>query len=282
MGNIDGKIQHIDLDVVKHIRQAVEDEEELYPVGNKRFPFGLIRAMDQSTPVVHSDKFHKVKWRYGIELEIDFYHQYVNGEEWTDFADHMAKLANAYLGCSTKPYEAGIVRDGTVDNGWEIVLAAMSIQKVLAVIGPIINDHGIASHIYPGGKAALHVTVDPFDTPKEQRAFHDFWDHEDLFKRFISIIGRDETAYCERRGGRVIKNPRTFMKPDTLRTHYNRCNVRNNGAMEVRVFKASYDIDTIHRQLKMVDAVNKAVRSGVYDYDGIRDFIKRGTYDKSN
>lgn len=255
----------------------------LHNKATTRFPFGLAGPMWYHTPVVTPDGFHNVKWRYGVELEFEFFELVrptLNYSPWFDFKTLSAELANHLLTLTTKEYEAGITEDSSLVSGWELVLGAASIKTIMKRLAPILTDRDLKPYFNPCDGAALHVTVDRFDSVEAEYAFHDFWDNDNTFKLFADIIQREPNGYCKRRARKSRKFVKYRMKPDG-RNHYWRCSVRGNGALEVRVFKADYTVRGVYRQLQMVHAVNMAVRRGVYDYDELckiaRTRIKRLT-----
>lgn len=248
-----------------------------------RFPFGLVGPMWYHTPVVIPDKFHNVKWRYGVELEFEFFdlvRPTLNYAPWFDFRTLSAELANHLLTLTTKEYEAGITSDSSLVNGWELVLGAASIKTIMKWLTPILTDRHLRPFFRPCDGAALHVTVDRFEEVEAEYAFHDFWDNDNTTNLFSDVIQREPNGYCKRRGIKTRKFVKYRMKPDG-HNHYWRCSVRSSGALEVRVFKADYTVNGVYRQLQMVHAVNMAVRRGVYDYDKLcniaRERIKRLT-----
>ncbi|MDO4698474.1 MAG: hypothetical protein Q4A60_07365 [Pasteurellaceae bacterium] len=259
----------------ERLEQRIKQLEEKWN-GNKRFPCGICGAMWYGTPVVGDNSHSRIKWRYGVEFEVEFHRVTTDGEtEYDDFYRNMAIIANDYLGSVTKWGHGGITEDHSLDRGFEIILPAMSITKSTNIIQSILLDYHIRKYLRHSGNASMHVTVDPFDTIKQQKAFHNFWDHPDFYDDFKGITCRDENGYCRRRKARRNwRGADGFMKPDTLQTHYHRCNVRKNGAMEVRVFQAVYDVDQITKQLMLVDQVNKLVRKGVKDYEEIKNIVQ--------
>lgn len=267
---------------VKRFTRRLRKAREQHQTPTTRFPFGLIGPLWYHTPVARPDKFHDVKWRYGVELELEFYElvQPFTSYKWFISSELLAELANHLLTLTTKDGEAGITEDSSLVNGWEVVLAASSIKTVMKRLTPILTDKDIKPFISPNTTAALHVTVDRFDTIEEERAFHDFWDNDKTFDLFSDIIQRKPNGYCKQRNKKPRKYVRQRMRPDG-RNHYWRCSVRSNGALEVRVFKADYKVEGLYRQLQMVHAVNMAVRRGVHDYDELckvtRNKIKRLT-----
>lgn len=259
------------LDEHQGIEQRVAEIEEYWRT-KKRFPFGICGAMWYGTPVTRDEAHHKIKWRYGVELEFEFYRLSTDGTtEYGDYPRLAAIIANHHLGLATRWGHGGITEDHSLDRGFEVILPAMSTTKVLEMLTPIFEDRHIKPYLRQGFNAAMHVTVDPFETKEQQVAFHDFWDHPKFFTHFMSVTGRDEVPYCRRRK-RKSWGEDGFMKPDTLERHYHRCNVRHNGAMEVRVFAAQYD-GGMPSQLRLVDMVNRQVRRGIYDYETIRKYV---------
>lgn len=266
------------IDDLAGIRQRVAEIEEFWE-GDKRFPFGICGAMWYGTPVVSDVAHHRIKWRYGVEFEFEFHRVSEDGKtEVEDYPRLAAIIANDYIGRVTKWCRGGITEDHSLDRGWEVILPAMSIAKASNIIQLIVLDQHIRPYLRHGGNAAMHVTVDPFDTVEQQKAFHDFWDHPDFFDDFYGFTGRRETSYTRRRKWlKGWKGQDGFMKPDTLKRHYHRCNVRRNGAMEVRVFQVFYDdyVGVMVAQLTFVDQVNKLIRKGIYDYDEIKKQVKK-------
>lgn len=233
------------------------------------------------TPVTYRSPSSRATWKYGIELEIEFVRVTRDGgvSEWEDFPDRAAKIAKITLVDKLKHFAAGgggITLDDSLDRGWELVLPPLSRQRAVLYTFYVYHHIYLYPYLRRDGNAALHVTVDPFDTWEEQHAFHDFWNDAQLFEDFGRIIGRDENGYIRRRNRKKLLQNK-FMKADKLRNHYHRCNTRNNGAMEVRVFKAIYDIHKMQTQLDMVHLVNKAVRMGVHSYEELKNYLqKRG------
>lgn len=241
----------------------------------------LTGAQWYHTPVTYRGSPSKATWKYGIELEIDFVRVTRNGGvcEWEDFPDRTAKIAKITLVGRLKHFASGgggITLDDSLDRGWELVLPPLSRVKASSLAQYVYKHSFIYPYINHDSKAALHITVDPFDTWLEQHAFHDFWNDGRLFDDFIGVIGREETGYIrQRKRKKTMRNK--FMKADDLKDHYNRCNVRGNGAMEVRVFKAVYNKEVIDNQLEMVHCVNVAVRRGLHTYEELKNYLqKRG------
>lgn len=267
--NPDENLHQIDPQHATELTDHVERIREYWRT-KKRFPFGICGPMWYGTPVVKDEAHHKIKRRYGVEMEIEFHRVTLDGEtEYLPYYEQAAIVANNHLGLATKWGHGGITEDHSLDRGFEIILPAMSIRRIKRVLEPVLTD----KHLYPffrhGGNAAMHVTVDPFATPKQQKAFHDFWDHKDFFKYFILITDRDESSYCrQRKWAKEWRGSDGFMKADTLKSHYHRCNVRANGAMEVRVFQAQYSLDFLS-QLSLVDDVVKLIEKGVYAFDDL-------------
>lgn len=234
---------------------------------------GLTNVMSYHTPIAWVEKGDKAKWRYGVEYEIELHRlEDVNtGGEWVLGQELLGIVARAYCDVHFRKYAGGVTRDQSLDRGFELVLPPLTIPKIIEACMGLVNDPYIRAAIKEESNAGLHVTVDPFETATQQRVFHDFWNHDNLLHDFSLIIRRKEGAFCTQR--KVFAKKRGgWMKPDTRKTHYNRCNVRENGAMEVRVFAAVYDEDLLRDQLLLVDAVNRAVKNGLYDYDEIKQY----------
>lgn len=265
------------------IVKFVEDNTEYYE--NTVTPLlgsiALTGAQWYHTPVTYRGSPSKATWKYGIELEIDFERVTRNEgiSEWTEFADYTAKIAKITLVGKLKHFAAGgggITLDDSLENGWELVLPPLSRVKASSLAQYVYKHPFLYSYIRHDSKAALHVTVDPFDTWQEEHAFHDFWNDGRLFDDFVGVIGREETGYIRQRKRKKTMRNR-FMKADDLKNHYHRCNVRSNGAMEVRVFKAIYNKEVIDAQLEMVHCVNVAVRRGLHTYEELKNYLqKRG------
>lgn len=232
---------------------------------------GLSGAMSYHTPIAWLSKGSKAKWRYGVEYEIEL-HRLENehtGEEWEQGAYLLGVVARAYCDVHFRKYAGGVTRDQSLDRGFELVLPPLTIPKVVEACMGLVDDPYIRAALKEENEAGFHVTVDPFDTPEQQRAFHDFWNNDNLYYDFSYTIRRGERKYCKQRT-KVSRTRGGWMKPDTRNTHYNRCNVRENGAMEVRVFQAVYEETLLFRQLVLVDAVNRAVRRGMTEYEDIK------------
>lgn len=234
---------------------------------------GLSRVMAYHTPIAWVEKGSRIKWRYGVEYEIALHRleDGDTGEEWELGQELLGKVARAYCDTHFRRYAGGVTRDQSLDRGFELVLPPLSIPSIIHACMGLVNDPYIKAALNEFDTAGLHVTVDPFSTFEQQQAFHDFWNDDQLYEDFLDIIGRDEQKYCMKR----TKPPRIIagmFEPDTLRTHHNRCNVRNGGAMEVRVFRAIYNEDALRKQLVFVDLVNKAVRRGMTSYTEIGAF----------
>lgn len=273
------------------IIHRVEELEEIYSY----FKIGIYSnlgmgrlegASTHLTPLIYTN-IKNMEW-YGIELYIEFHRvAEMADREWDSYSEYVAKIANSILdrGCFT-PYFAeeniekssggGIREDRFLDRGWEIALPSLPIDKICEYIQAVISDRHISPYLRHNGNASMHVTVEPFDTPEQQIAFHDFWNNYSLFPDFYEVIRRLSSApdTKQRRAYKFRKDG--FMKADVEWEHIHRCSVRKNGAMEIRVFQAVYDIEVVRNQLLMVDIVNKAVRDGEIDYDA----IKRRVYEQ--
>ncbi|OOH90929.1 hypothetical protein BMT54_03785 [Pasteurellaceae bacterium 15-036681] len=268
---------------LREIRYRVNELSEMYEFYKlDHFGIGLTGALWYHTPVAQENTFQNTKWRYGVEFEVEFQRvkEQENQEE-QDLANYLAKIATSILDRRLETFQGGITKDDSLDRGWEIVLAAMSRNRIIKHIESVITDHHIQPYLRHNGNAALHITVDPFETPKQQRAFHDFWNAPTLFEDFPSLILRGENLYNKARTY-IRKREGGFMKNDTLRSHYHRCNVRDNGSMEVRVFQAIYDLDILKQQLYMVHIVNFLVRKGITSYIEISYYINKKIITKKN
>lgn len=234
--------------------------------------YELTGIMPYHTPIAWVDRGVRAKWRYGVEYEIQL-HRLEDPHtctEWEMGQELLGIIARAYCDVHFRKYAGGVTRDQSLDRGFELVLPPLTIPKVIESCMGLVNDPYIRAALdEKAAMAGLHVTVDPFDTPQRQRAFHDFWDHANLLFDFGYIIKRWDRKHSKPREN-VALTRTGWMKPDTRKTHYNRCNVRENGAMEVRVFQAVYEEHLLHRQLVLVDAVNRAVRRGMTEYDDIK------------
>lgn len=233
--------------------------------------YDLTEIMPYHTPIAWVEKGSRAKWRYGVEYEIELnrLEDPHTGTEWEWGHVLLGCVARAYCDVHFRKYAGGVTRDRSLDRGFELVLPPLTIPKVVESCMGLVNDPYIRAAIKEENEAGFHVTVDPFETAKQQRAFHDFWNNDNLYYDFTSTIRRGERKYCKQRTT-VSRTRGGWMKPDTRKTHYNRCNVRENGAMEVRVFQAVYEEHLLHRQLVLVDAVNRAVRRGMTEYDDIK------------
>lgn len=236
---------------------------------------GLSQVMSYHTPIAWVERGSRNKWRYGVEYEISLHRleDEDTGIEWEVGQFLLGKIARAYCDTHFRKYAGGVTRDQSLDRGFELVLPPLSITKIIEACMGLVNDPYIHVALKESETAGVHVTVDPFDTIEQQQAFHDFWNDDRLYDDFLDVIGRAEQKYCKKR----IKLSRTrsgWLKPDTRKTHHNRCNVRENGAMEVRVFRAIYNRVALRRQLALVDLVNKAVRRGMTSYTTIGAFAR--------
>lgn len=238
---------------------------------------GLTNVFSYHTPVVWIENGSKGKWRYGIEYEIELKRilDPDTGSEWENGQIFLGCIAKAYCDLHFKKYAGGVTADASLDRGFEFILPPMSIHKIVEHCMGIVGDPYIKAALHDEPRnAGTHITVDPFDTSEQQRAFHDFWNNDNLYVDFGDTIRRWERKYCKKRIT-ISRKRDGWMKPDTRKTHYNRCNVRDNGAMEVRVFQAVYEEHLLYRQLILVDAVNRAVRRGITTYDDIKKYANK-------
>ena len=155
----------------RKIAKFVEDNTEYYE--NTVTPLlgstALTGAQWYHTPVTYRGSPSKATWKYGIELEIDFERVTRNEglSEWTEFADYTAKIAKITLVGKLKHFAAGgggITLDDSLENGWELVLPPLSRVKASSLARYVYTHPFLYSYIRHDSKAALHVTVDPFDT----------------------------------------------------------------------------------------------------------------------
>lgn len=263
---------------LKALDKFIQDNTEYYentvtPVLGWR---KLCGAMLYGVDAVYKKTHSPVKWRYGIELEFEFHRCYADKEqgELENLQIKLAKVVNILLVDKLKHFSAGgggVVEDHSLDRGWEVILPAMSPAKIVETMSPVMSNEFIKPYLRHGGNAALHVTVDPFDTPEQQRAFHNFWNDTEFYDDFFNVTHRWGNGYTKRR---VVSHRGKALPADTRKTHYNRCNVRKNGAMEVRVFQAVYEDAVLYRQIMLVHWVNKAVRKGELSYGRIKKFLK--------
>lgn len=233
--------------------------------------YGLVGAMAYHTPVAWVEKGRKTKWRYGVEFEIDLSEIVLDVDHslWVGGLEYVRRIISHVLHLRLDDHEGGVTRDNSIPAGAEIVLVPMTRKEIISHLGAVMNDRHVRPFLKDSDNAALHVTVDPFDTIEQQRAFHRFWNDDSFFRDFASVTGRQENGYVKRRE-RARYKPDGWMRQDTVNDHYYRCCVRHNGAMEVRVFKAVYDERKIKEQLDLVHKVNKLVRDGVGGYENIK------------
>lgn len=240
---------------------------------HRAFPFGLVGSLMYHTPVVDIMKSPTTPMRYGIEFEVEF-HRLSNdndGDEWKSYQLYAGKIANYFLADEVYNRTGGVTSDMSLDRGWEIVLGPRSIESAILTINKVINHEFIKPYLRHGGNAALHVTVDPFDNAIDARVFHNIWSNDEFCKHHEATISRRPNKYCKHRLVDVIDKP---MRADTLSKRDNACNVRNNGAMEVRVFQAVYDVECLYNQLKLVQRVDRAVRKGLHTVTDIINFTR--------
>lgn len=257
-------------DCVGALGKYVATLQELHQNNRKWFYNGICGALWYHTPVVWANHIDtRTKWRYGIELEVELHRFGENGEEFDHIPNFTAMVAWDVLTKQVKPHQGGVTLDESLDRGWEAVIAPFSPQRAANIAAAIYNHPFIRPFLRHFGNAALHVTVDPFETWEDQRAFHDFWNDPRFFDDFLCVTHRFGNSYCRPRQVTTVG----FMKPDQLTHHYNRCNVRENGAMEVRVFQAVYMYEVTLQQIRLVDIVNRAVRRGVRRYEDLRKLV---------
>lgn len=259
----DERLLKIERPLYNQLREFVGELRVKHADNRPWFNFGLCGPLLYHTPVALPESFAKNKWRLGVELEVEFHRVRVDDDELMPYYHHAANIAWDVITTHVNPHQGGITYDQSLDRGWEIVLGAMSKRKILSLLSGVINNKYIRPFIRHGGNAAMHVTVDPFLTHEEQRAFHDFWNDDRVTIDFFTVVQRESNRYCKKR----LKPITTGPKRDVVSERYHRCNIRSNGAMEVRVFQAVYKIDVIKQQLDMVDVVNRCVRSGGRTYE---------------
>lgn len=233
--------------------------------------YGLVGAMPYHTPVAWIEHGRKTKWRYGVEFEINLA-EIVLGETqslWANGLEYVCRVISHILYLRLADYEGGITKDNSIPNGVEVVLVPMTRKEIIAHLEAVMNDRHIRPFLMEEENAALHVTVDPFETIEQQRAFYRFWNDDRFFHDFAGIVGREENGYIKQRK-KPHYNKEGWMKADTIDDHYYRCCIRENGAMEVRVFKAFYDKKKIKAQLDLVHQVNQLVRNAVSGYSTIK------------
>lgn len=153
-----------------------------------------------------------------------------------------------------------IEEDGTVPDGFEIVLGPRRLEEVLYALRKIGDDKVFRAFIdHNADNVGVHITVDKFPHQWQTTMFIDVWNHLWMYTRFGKIIGRKPNQYC-----RLMEKQRDgTYKPD----EYGVVNIRENGCLEVRAFRNSGLPNTPLVQLQLVHHIDKWIRNGGNDID---------------
>lgn len=153
-----------------------------------------------------------------------------------------------------------IEEDGTVPDGFEIVLGPRRLEEVLFALRTIGDDKVFREFIdYNADNVGVHITVDKFPHQWQTTMFIDVWNHLWMYTRFGKIIGRKPNQYCRL----MERQSDGTYKPD----EYGVVNIRENGCLEVRAFRNSGLPNTPMVQLQLVHHIDKWIRNGGNDID---------------
>lgn len=144
-----------------------------------------------------------------------------------------------------------IQRDATVKHGFEMVFAPANISLLVKTFHKVLKNTGLETFICTNNQTGLHITVDPIKDEKRALQFYRVFNDSAVLRKLTNFIGREPNAYCELRKVKTwdeaVRQPR-----------YSAVNVRDNGAMEVRLFRFTGDATITDYQLSLVESIYKA------------------------
>lgn len=196
------------------------------------------------TMEIHRDKHSKAIYRYGVEVEMEFDPQYN--------LHHIALIVRNTMRCLYKDNAYSVQEDSSLKHGFEVVTAPMTYQTLLNM--GLIFDDDIVECLSYEDTAGLHITVDPFDDLERERLFFNFFNSPAVAMEFEPLIGRKPNWYCKFRQLTGDLNP--------IKDHNYAVHMRENRAMEVRLFAAPTKFHEFQRRLHFVHYVNMQIRKG--------------------
>lgn len=221
-----------------------------------------IGTLSYHTREIHHTTHSRAKYRYGVEIEMDF--KFFSDAALQTTAIVVRNLLRTSLG--EKAYS--VQRDESLACGFEVVTAPLSL-KSLKKLQVIFNDEDVMTCLHTQTlTSGLHITVDPFQTREQERRFFDYFNNPRHIGELEQVIGRLPNKYCQfrdlRSGMRAINN------------HNFVVHIRSNRALEVRVFKSPASWEQLWQRLELTHKVNKLVRETNLSAGDIHKKIMRG------
>lgn len=160
-----------------------------------------------------------------------------------------------------------IEEDGTVPDGFEIVLGPHNINEVLYALRGIGADKLFNKFIdLDATNVGVHITVDKFAHQWQKNLFIDVWHEPWIHTLYSRIIGREPNQFCQ------LMNKRTngTYEPND----YGIVSERENGSLEVRAFRNTGRIGHTGAQLQMVVHIDNWIRRGGNNLDKLYEDMK--------
>lgn len=195
---------------------------------------------------------------YGVELEYSLRPaDYLTRDELKKCLSAGIRKSLIDLGWGTN---FSIEEDGTVPDGFEIVLGPRRLEEVLFALRAIGDDRVFREFIdYNADNVGVHITVDKFVHKWQTTMFIDVWNHPWTHTWFGRLIGRKPNQYCHL----MERQSDGTYKPD----EYGVVNIRENGCLEVRAFRNCLLPNATMAQLQLVHHIDKWIRNGGNDID---------------
>lgn len=195
---------------------------------------------------------------YGVELEYSLRPaDYLTRDELKKCLSAGIRKSLIDLGWGTN---FSIEEDGTVPDGFEIVLGPRRLEEVLFALRTIGDDKIFREFIdHNADNVGVHITVDKFPHQWQTTMFIDVWNHPWTHTWFGRLIGRKPNQYCRL----MERQSDGTYKPD----EYGVVNIRENGCLEVRAFRNSVLPNASMAQLQLVHHIDKWIRNGGNDID---------------
>lgn len=155
---------------------------------------------------------------------------------------------NGWLG------DVSFQEDRSVVDGGELITRPMTKDELRKLFVMFNEDYVEEFFDTSSNEAGLHITVDPFKYKKHAYRFYDAFNTEEVIEVAQPVLGRYPNTYC--RLDAAVMTSYRFNRYKGNKDHkYGAVRIRENGAMEVRLFQSSLDPDHLMMCVELVDKV---------------------------
>lgn len=254
-------------------RKFISDHEQASVTLTKLVNSGRIRKSTRSLGLEfrHGDVFRRryipsdKRLQLGVEMEFEFPRLQLYWEkepECQRVVRDIPQIFRAYLYDNMARESHSLQLDDSVPYGFELVLYPRNYVTLQKHIGRLMSRYDyLFKYVRPDHHGGMHITVDEFVKLKDQHTFYDFFNDKEVVEKLAPLIGRKPNKYCK-----LV--PRTSEEwLETPNNHTVAVNVRENGAMEVRLFATPLDRSTFLDRLHLVHFVNNTIRNYACDVE---------------